>query len=81
MPTRHAEACATVMAHDNLSGPPHHVHEVAFAVDRLRRRSAQIEHEQSHRYSEDAVAQRSQPLDTLPGDAVVGHAHAQSSVA
>ena len=45
-------------------------------MNHLDRRSAQVQHEQGHRYSEHAVAQSREALDAVAGDPVISYGQA-----
>jgi hypothetical protein len=49
--------------------------QIGFTVNELFCRHMKFEEKQSHGHAEDAIAQRSEALDTLAGDLVVRDAH------
>src|SRR5258707_13230327 len=54
--------------------------QIALAVNRLAGRNMQLQQEQGHGHREDAIAQRGQPFNALPGDSVVACGHSLDSL-
>src|SRR5882762_9482751 len=54
--------------------------QIALAVNRLAGRNVQLQQEQGHGHRENAIAQRGQPLNALPGDSVIACGHSLDSL-